>query len=187
MLSFMHRFMHRMPRVAMAILFVFALTIRLTAGEPGMASRLRVLIVADTESKSGSTWKRDGENMKELLEAALQKQNLLQRATITMLTGKDVTPEVVLEHYATLKTDATETLLFYFSGHGSIHAKRGHFLAFLRGNLYRDELIAAMKKHNPQMIVLLTDTCAGYQSGCYATNAHPPVHAEGPIKPSALR
>lgn len=160
-----------------ALLLLLAVSAIARADE---ASRVRILIVADTESKSGSTWKRDGENMKDMLETALIKQKLTDRATIDVLTGKDVTPENVLDHYANLKTDGAESLIFYFSGHGGIHAKRGHFLGFLRGDLYRSELIAAMKKHNPRLIVLLTDTCANYMSGGYAVNEEPPTFVVGP-------
>ncbi|MBI3408286.1 MAG: caspase family protein [Planctomycetes bacterium] len=166
-------------RPFIALLVLLAPTTTVCADE---ASRVRILIVADTESKSGSTWKRDGENIKDVLEAGFKRQKLTDRATIDLLTGKEVTPENVLDYYGNFKTDGTEALLFYFSGHGSIHAKRGHFLGFLRGNLYRDELISAMKKHNPRLIVLLTDTCANYMSGGYATNAEPPDLEEGPTK-----
>lgn len=124
------------------------------------ASRVRILLVLDTDDRMGSTWGLDGENMKEMLEATLKRQKLEGRFTIDVFTGSQVTPANILRHFSTLKTDKTEALVFYYSGHGGFNAVRGHFLALHWGMLYRNELVAAMKKKEPRLIVLLTDCCA---------------------------
>jgi hypothetical protein len=134
-------------------------------GQGGEAKRLRVLLVLDTEDRMGATWGLDGQNMKHTLEALLRKQGLQDRFTLDMYTGTKVTPESVLTYYKNLKTDSSESLLFYYSGHGGYHVKKGHFLAFTNGRLYRNDLLKAMNLRKPQLRVLLTDCCANYVSG----------------------
>lgn len=127
--------------------------------------RLRVLIAVDTDDQGGVTWGRDGLNVKSILEAMLAKQHLAERATIDMMTGKQVTPDKILAYYKNLKFDANEALLFYYSGHGGFHLKKGHFLALTHGKLYRADLIAAMTASQPRLCVLLTDCCSNYAGG----------------------
>ncbi len=129
------------------------------------ASRVRVLLLLDTDDRMGATWGLDGDNMKEVMEAAFVKQGLKDRFTIDMLVGKNVTSDNVMKYYANLKSDPSEALLFYYSGHGAFHLNRGHFMALTRGQLYRRELMAAMQKHDPKLVVILTDCCANISGG----------------------
>jgi hypothetical protein len=131
------------------------------------ASRVRVLLLLDTDDRMGATWGLDGDNMKEVIEAAFIKQGLKDRFTIDMLVGKNVTSDHVMKYYANLKSDPSEALLFYYSGHGAFHLNRGHFMALTRGQLYRRDLIAAMQKHDPKLIVILTDCCANISGGAW--------------------
>ncbi|MBI3410807.1 MAG: hypothetical protein HY040_20925 [Planctomycetes bacterium] len=143
------------------------------------ASRVRVLLVLDTDDAGGPTWGLDGENMKAMFEATLGKQKLGGRFTLDVVTGKQVTADGILLYYAQLKTEKTEALVFYYSGHGGYHVQRGHFLALRWGKLYRKDLIAAMKKHEPRLAVILTDCCANLMGGT-APIKEPTVADQGP-------
>jgi hypothetical protein len=158
------------PTPIRRLLATLAVLLVLTQGalaveQPAEASRVRFLIVVDTHDSDGATWGLDGRNLKAVLEAGLRKQQLDGRFTIETLVGNGVRPDNVLKHYADLKLDADEALVFYYSGHGAYHASRGHFLAFTHGNLFRKDLLAAMQKHNPRLTVLLTDCCADFAGG----------------------
>lgn len=131
------------------------------------ASHLHVLLVLDTNDQMGATWGRDGENLEALLETAFRRQQLDGRYTITRLTGSDVTPENILAHYRDLRVGPQDALLFYYSGHGGFHIKKGHFLALHAGKLYRSDLLAATAAPQPRLRVILTDCCANYAGGAF--------------------
>jgi hypothetical protein len=76
-----------------------------------------------------------------------------------------MTAENILAYYENLQTGPTETLVFYYSGHGGYHLSKGHFLALHWGKLYRSALLAAMKKQQPRLVVVLTDCCANLAGG----------------------
>ncbi len=141
-------------------------------GQAPEASRVRLLIAVDTDDQMGATWGLDGENMKTVLAAIVQKQGLQGRMSIEMFSGQQVTPENILAYYANLQVEPTEALVFYYSGHGGYHLTKGHYLALTRGKLYRAALLAAMKKQNPRLVVILTDCCANLAGG--ARSEEPP-------------
>lgn len=142
------------------------------ADAPDEASRVRILLVLDTDDKQGVTWGLDGDNMQAVLQAALRKQKLDARSTIDIFTGSKVTPEKILGYYASLQTQPSETLVFYYSGHGGLKAGKGHFLALHAGHLYRKDLLAALTKHRTRLVVVLTDCCANPAGG--AIQGEPP-------------
>lgn len=128
------------------------------------ASRVRILLVLDTLDRMGATWGLDGENMKALFEHAFKKQGLQPgwHYTIDMFTGQQVTAKAVLDYYRHLNVGPNETLVFYYSGHGGFHGKKGHFMALTTGHqqLYRNDILKAMDAKNPRLKVVLTDCCA---------------------------
>lgn len=140
------------------------------------ASRVRILLVLDTDDRQGPAWGLDGDNMKAVLEATMKKLGLENRYTLEMFTGAQAEPNNVLDYYRQLDTNPSETLLFYFSGHGGYHGKKGHYIALVRGKLYRNDLIAAMKRKNPRLVVLMTDCCANVEPLTGALVAEPPRH-----------
>ena len=135
------------------------------------APRLRILVVVDTDDRLGVTWGRDGDNVKAVLDSAIKKQQLGDRVTVDVFTGKQVTPERVLAHYRELAAGPGEALVFYYSGHGGLHYTKGHYLALTHGRLYRSDILAAMAARKPQLAVLLTDCCANWYGG--ALHAEP--------------
>src|SRR5262249_28835658 len=123
------------------------------------ATRVRFVIVCDTDAEQGDVCGLDGSNVKAVLEAGLKKQKLDGRWTIDMLTGRDVTPGGILEYFQKLKVEPHEALVFYYAGHGAYHLTKGHLLTLSHGDLARSSLLAAMQKHKPRLAVLLTDCC----------------------------
>lgn len=124
------------------------------------ASKVRVLLVLDTDDSMGATWGLDGENVKALIENMVAKQGLQGRVTIDHFTGAMCTAKKVLDYYNALDTNPDEALFFYYSGHGGYHKDKGHFMAFTRGQLFRNDLLKAMDKRKPRLRVVLTDCCA---------------------------
>lgn len=181
----------RCRSLVVAILAAGLLASPLAAQEVSEAKRVRVLIAVDTHDKMGLAWGIDGANMRDTLSATLKKQNLGDRLTIEMFTGKQVTPENIIAYYQGLQADPEDALLFYYSGHGGFHLKRGHFMALHYGSLFRRDLIAAMKKNNPRLMVLLTDCCANIAGGAKAeepngTVLNLPIELQPP-RPKAKR
>jgi hypothetical protein len=127
---------------------------------PEEATRVRFLIVADSDAKEGAACAMDGHNLKAVLEAGLGRQKLDGRFTIDMITGREVSPGKVLKYYQDLKVGADEALVFYYSGHGAYHSAKGHLLTFSQGDLSRASVLAAMQQHKPRLAVVLTDCCA---------------------------
>jgi hypothetical protein len=100
-----------------------------------------------------------------------------------VFTGSKVTAEKILAYYAALQTQPSETLVFYYSGHGGLKAGKGHFLALRAGHLYRKDLLAAMTKHQPRLVVVLTDCCANPAGGAF--QQEPPNVSIATIKVSS--
>jgi hypothetical protein len=152
------------------LLAVFAAVVVVTRAPAGSdkpvkvdeAARVRFLIVADTSAKEGDACGLDADNFKAVLEAGLKKQKLDGRFTVDVITGRDVTPERVLNHYRDLAVSAQDALVFYYSGHGAFERSRGHLLTFVNGDLPRSSVLEAMQKHRPRLAVVLSDCCAIY-------------------------
>ena len=88
----------------------------------------------------------------------------LERVGFTVTYGADLSYQKMESQIA----DFTKSLrngdiaLFYYSGHGAYHTKKGHLLTFNKGDLARATLLAAMQKQKPRLTVVLTDCCAIY-------------------------
>ena len=158
-------------RIQLQRVLLAALALVLAAGPLAAqdeAKRVRVLIAVDTHDRMGVAWGIDGANMRDILGGTLKKQKIDNLITVEMFTGKQVTAENIIKYYEDLKPAPDEALLFYYSGHGGYHLNRGHFLALHYGSLFRKDLIAAMKKSNPRLMVLMTDCCANIAGGAKA-------------------
>jgi hypothetical protein len=158
----MRRRLRVLPFV-MAVLLAVLIPARASSQQADEAARVRVLLVLDTLDRGGQTWGLDGDNMKAMLERAFAGQNIdKNRVTVDMFTGAKVNPRTVLDYYDKLNVGPDEALVFFYSGHGGYHVFGGHYLALTLGPLYRDDLVKAMTKKNPRLVVLLTDCCANF-------------------------
>ncbi len=146
-----------------------------TAWAQGESTRLRFVIVVDTEDQMGKTWGQDGDNVRAVVAAAAQRQNLGPRVAIDVLSGKQVTPENIINHLRTMPVGAEETLAFYYSGHGGFSLSKGHYLALRWGKLYRSAIMDALQAHKPRLVVMLTDCCSNIAGG--ARQTEPPFES----------
>ncbi len=139
---------------------------RAAADGPEEVSRVRILLVIDTDGFAADTngFAFDRDSVKKILKETLREQNLEDRYTLDILHGPDATPARVRDYYRNLKVQPSEALLFYYSGHGGTDQGRGHFLDLKAGRLFRSELRTAMEAKRPRLLVLLSDCCAGYVS-----------------------
>jgi len=89
----------------------------------------------------------------------------------------------LLEAIAELKVKPKDTILFYFTGHGSVD-DRGQYLALAKDKLYRQDLLAALKAKNVRLVSLITDCCNTRSDGY--SYAAPNIVFESPTAPTPL-
>jgi hypothetical protein len=113
---------------------------------------LREDLTADKRNLSGSL--RAGLSK---LGTALRRQDLLRWVE---RGGKAVTREQILHDLDNATVSPTDTLMFFYGGHGSIDEK-GHALPLATGStVYRSEILERMMKKNPRLVIIITDCCA---------------------------
>jgi hypothetical protein len=126
----------------------------------GEATRLRILLVIDTDAPGAADFgaAHDRDNMKNALINGLRRDRLPH--TLDILQGANATPERVIQYYERLKVSPNEAFLFYYTGHGGMDATQGQLLTMKHGVLPRAQLRAAMMKRAPKLAVILTDCCS---------------------------
>lgn len=137
------------------------------------AGRVHFLLAVDTIDRfyKALGLDLDGKNIEDTIRWAMGKQNIpADRYTIKVLSGTQMTEKAVLDFYRRLKIGPNDSLVFYYTGHGGFYPDKGHLLnmrAFFRGqegykraDIDRAELVAAMARHQPRSIIVLTDCCA---------------------------
>ncbi len=134
------------------------------AGLGGEASRVRILLAIDESAENvGSTVLAGGRAVESAFYTAAAKVGLNDRITVDILgvgTGR-LTPTDILNYYANLQTSPDEALVFYYTGHGATDPQKGHFFQMSGGSLRREDVLSAMKAHNPRLAVMMTDCCSG--------------------------
>lgn len=172
-----------------AIEFAIAATLVLAApnglelaraqGQPQEADHVHFVIAADTTDPSADVLglDLDRDSIKKVIADAMQacgyREGSNGKYTITILDGARMSEKSVLDHFRKLKVGHNETLVFYYTGHGGFYPDKGHLLDMR--NFYnlgggkqirkyatvdRKELLAAMGRHDPRAIIVLTDCCA---------------------------
>ena len=101
------------------------------------ATKLRILLVIDTHAENavGLGLTHDRDNLRAAMEKSLKGQKLPY--TLTLLQGDDANPSKILNYYQTLKTNSTEALFFYYTGHGNFVPDKGQVLGLKHGSLER--------------------------------------------------
>lgn len=122
--------------------------------------RVRALLVIDTNSNLKESVSIDKGRMEYLFARGIPRD----RFELKTLEGNSVTPENILDFFRTVKTSATEALLFYYAGHGAYDPEKGHCLVMgAKGKekfLVRSELQKVMEQRKAGLVVLLTDCCS---------------------------
>jgi hypothetical protein len=138
---------------------------------------LHILLVADTTDESvGKSCITDLTRVKQFfVEPTNIPKN--RQVVLTFLTGDPPPPaaagalkysrDAILAYYKKLATNgemkATDTIFFYYTGHGAYDPVKGHFLAQfgdLEHSLLRSELRTAIQQCRPRLTVIVTDCCA---------------------------
>jgi hypothetical protein len=129
------------------------------SGQPAELTRVRALLVIDTNTDLSKSVQHDRERMISLLTQNIPQQRL----ELKVMQGTDVTADKILNYYRSLSTNSSEGLLFFYAGHGAEDPSRGHFLQLQMrsgGDLLRSQLREAMLQQRPGLAVLLTDCCS---------------------------
>ncbi len=169
---------YRKTQRVLAALVFFVLSCQAAYGQGATeATKLRILLVIDTHGENAANLglTHDRDNLRVAMEKVLKGQGLPY--TLTVLQGNDATPQKVLNYYETLQTRATESLFFYYTGHGCFVPGKGQVLTTKHGSLERSQLREAMMKHKPKLAVILTDCCSS------GTSETTPVAKEGQALP----
>ncbi len=142
----------------------------LVAGSVEAAYRVHVLLVLDTDSRLPGIG-IDRYAIRNVLAEGFPNPN---RFEVTELRDKAVTPERVLAYYRQLQVDQTDTLLCFYSGHGSFDPTHGQALMMVHGALWRSQLRAAMEAKRARLVVLWTDCCSTTQVPVGVAQRPPP-------------
>ena len=106
----------------------------------------------------------------------------------TEFTGDSISRRAVLTHYARLRSNVDETLIFFYVGHGFTDRDE-HFLDIGDEPLARSDLRNEMQRTGAGLVVILTDTCSRRDSfNGRLSNGLPPDYAVyGSEQPSNSR
>jgi hypothetical protein len=149
------------------VALALALPATVCQAQPAESKRVVAILVVDSKDEGiGKAVLKDGEQMKQTLEEGFgkNKEQLLLHPTVE---GDNVTPDGVLDFIDKLEVEKTDTLLFYYSGHGAWDPDKGQYLQMYsgpknkRGDLFRTTLVSKLKAKNARLTVVLTDICNG--------------------------
>ena len=165
---------HRLPPLARAAVLALAGLWPAALAAAEKPPHLHALLVFDTNTNLTPAVKLDKKNMLDLLSQTLPAD----RYTAKILEGGAVTPERVAKYFAEVKPAPNDTLLFYFTGHGSIRdggtAADGIDKGFTfelqsdgtpsKCPLARADVRKFMEAKKTRLAVLLTDCCSNKES-----------------------
>jgi hypothetical protein len=143
------------------LIVLFALA-WLPPGSPALAAeevkKLHVLVVLDTEDELlTASLAIDKKRIRHFLKTNIPEE----RYALTVIEGKDVTPERIVAYYRDLKVEADDGLLCFYGGHGATDPEKGHYLKLAcRRPLVRSELRKAMEAKRARLTVILSDCCS---------------------------
>jgi hypothetical protein len=123
------------------------------------AKKVHALLIMDTNAEDiKASIEVDQRNLEWMLTEAFKGDETL--LSLTILSGDNANPDKIREYFKNLPRWLTgESLLVYYSGHGYLDPKQGHFLQITKGYLNRYELRGMMGDKQPQLAVLITDCC----------------------------
>jgi hypothetical protein len=111
----------------------------------------------DRDKNFNDSLRRDMRSLDDLFKRAVPEGRFTRR----VLQGAEVNRKAILAAVDKVPAGPDDGLLFYYCGHGAIDKKtRRHYLQLRSGDVFRDEVLAAMKRKGCPLTVLLTDCCS---------------------------
>jgi len=157
MLSIVIRRIGGLPR-AVAVLLAAAV---LFAGLPAAAQTLQAILIADTNDASiGVSVKKDFENLKRVLQAVSTHTGM--KLELQALEGNAVTLANMRAAVNAIKPGTNDTVFFYYSGHGfrtEASKSRYPYLYISQQGQAFEEIIGALRKKTPRLLIAVTDSC----------------------------
>ena len=124
------------------------------------AQRLHAFLVVDSDdSKIGESVATDGRNVFSMLDNGLPDE----KCVVYILASRQVTSKNIIRTIRNAQIDSTDSVLFYYSGHGSFDGVTGNhqFTLDHSDRLSRRDVKNELQRHHPKLAVVLSDCCAG--------------------------
>lgn len=84
------------------------------------------------------------------------------RLWVNVIKDHDVGPEAIRRFYRNMGYDPNCALLFVYSGHGAVDARKGQFFATSGGDISRSEVRKLMEDRGAPAVFILSDCCSSY-------------------------
>lgn len=152
-----------MKRSLLGVVLAFSLRLTCSAeAVAGVSTHLHVLLAMDTDARAsdgihGIGTSRDLEIWSSVIGEIRQGRE--SRVSLTVVSGRALTPDAILNFYRQLGQRPGWALLFVYSGHGATGTDGDHYLTMTHGNLSRSALRVAMEGTGANLQVILTDCC----------------------------
>ena len=119
--------------------------------------RVHLLLAADTaDGGIGEGVGIDATNMEEVFKELVPGPGQL---VVRKILGEELTQENVFRRIAEVRPSPGDAMVFVFSGHGGSNDD-GHFFCMAKGiQVYRADVVAAMRKTGVRLAVLLSNGC----------------------------
>ena len=126
-----------------------------------------VVGIGDTnDPKIGRNLGEDAENFVAVMRQAFKAAGREAELSTFVLVGNAVTPEKIVDFLERLPVGPNDTLSILISCHGGMDSQNRHYFALGRSRLDREKVLAAMRRQNPRLTVLLSDCCSSYADAC---------------------
>ena len=126
------------------------------------AQRLHAFVVVDSDdSKIGESVAADGHNIFSMLDNGLPDE----KCVIYTLASRQVTSKNIIQTIRNAQIDPADSVLFYYSGHGSFDGVTGdhQFTLDRSDRLSRRDVKNELQRHHPKFAVMISDCCAGIE------------------------
>ena len=126
------------------------------------AQQLHAILVGDVSPSTGfgkytSAVKNDLIGVAIAIEENMPKKRINVRQ-FEFHNDENSSPSAIIDAIKHLNPHPEDTVLFYYTGHGSVD-DHGHFLALAQGKLYREDLLNALSEKKVRLFTVITDCC----------------------------
>lgn len=133
------------------------------AAKPALGGVVYVVGIGDSnEPNLGNKLRDDAENFVRMMSDAFAKAGQAGRLRTRVLLGDEVSPRNILAKVEALPIGGDDRLIVLISCHGAMDYDHRHDFTLAQGRLARADLLAAMRKKNPKLAVLMSDCCSSY-------------------------